>query len=138
VPALYLALSVEGMLLEMGYGFAHRFDPLTICSYVVDVDDLVDLRTEADQAGAGIALADIACAWAADLAKGTKPSSWRVAEKLVRAGASGILTPSFATGASSTMANLVLWRWSSDLPHKIEVHDPSGGLPKDQTSWGGS
>jgi len=31
----------------MGHGFAHRFDPLTICSYEVDVEDVVDLSTDA-------------------------------------------------------------------------------------------
>ncbi len=135
-PALYLALTMEGMVLEMGHGFGHRFDPLTICSYAVDVDDLVDLRTDADRAAAGIDLADIACAWRDDLANGTKPASWRVAETFRTAGRSGILTPSFATRARSDMANLVLWKWGPDLPYKVDVHDPSGRLPKDQRSWG--
>jgi hypothetical protein len=45
--ALYLALTIEGMFLEMGHGLAYRFDPLTICSYDVDVADIVDLRSEA-------------------------------------------------------------------------------------------
>ena len=43
VPALYLALTLDGMFLEMAHGFAHRFDPLTVCSYDVDVQDVVDL-----------------------------------------------------------------------------------------------
>jgi len=30
VPALYLALTIEGMLVEMGHDFGHRFDPLTV------------------------------------------------------------------------------------------------------------
>jgi RES domain-containing protein len=136
VPALYLALSIEGIFLEMGHGFAHRFDPLTVCSYAVDVDDLVDVRMEADRASAGIAFADMSCSWAYDLANGRKPASWGVAEKLMKAGASGILVPSFAIGAKADMANLVLWRWSSDPPHKVEVYDPDSRLPIDQSSWG--
>jgi RES domain-containing protein len=135
VPALCLALTAEGVFLEMGPGFAHRFDPLTVCSYGVDVDDLLDLRTEADCAIAGIDFVDMSCAWAYDLANGRKPASWRVAEELIKAGASGILVPSFATGAKVDTANLVLWKWSSDLPHKVEVHDPNKRLPKDQSSW---
>jgi RES domain-containing protein len=127
---------MEGLILEMGSGFGHRFEPLTICSYAVDVDDLVDLRTEIDRAAAGIALTDMACAWAYERAYGRKPASWNVAEKLIGAGAAGILTPSFATGARPDMTNLVLWRWGPELPHRVEVHDPSGRLPKDQTSWG--
>jgi RES domain-containing protein len=136
IPALYLALTMEGMFVEMGHGFGHRFDPLTICSYSVDVDALVDLRTHADRTVARIDLADMACSWRDDLSNGTKPASWRIAETLIAAGTSGILTPSFATGARSDMANLVLWRWGPDLPYKVDVHDPSGRLPKDQRSWG--
>lgn len=136
VPALYLALTLEGMFLEMGHRFAHRFDPLTICSYAVNVEDLVDLRKDTDRAAAGIDFSDISCAWAYDLSNGKRPASWRVAEKLIKAGASGILVPSFAIGAKADMANLVLWKWGSELPHKVEVHDPDKRLPKDQRSWG--
>ncbi|ACB95081.1 RES family NAD+ phosphorylase [Beijerinckia indica] len=135
VPALYLALTIEGMFLEMGHGFSHRFDPLTICSYDVDIDDLIDLRTEEGRAAETIQLADMACAWAYDLACEKRPASWDISEALIAKQAAGILTPSFATGARLDMANLVLWRWGSTLPHKVIVHDPSGRLPKDQSSW---
>jgi RES domain-containing protein len=134
-PALYLALTVEGMLAEMGHGFGHRFDPLTICSYNVDVDDIVDLRTDSGRAAEAIDIASMACPWALDLATGKIPASWEIAKSLIAKGAAGILTPSFATGARPDMANLILWRWGPDLPHKVEVHDPSGRLPKDQLSW---
>ena len=134
-PALYLALAVEGMLVEMGHGFAHRFDPLTICTYNVDVDDIVDLRTESGRAAEMIDLAAMACPWAHDLANGRSPASREIAKMLIARGAAGILAPSFATGARPDMANLVLWRWGSELPHKVEVHDPAGRLPKDQSSW---
>jgi RES domain-containing protein len=123
------------MLAEMGHGFGHRFDPLTICSYNVDVDDIVDLRTDSGRAAEAIDLASMACPWALDLATGKIPASWEIAKSLIAKGAAGILTPSFATGARPDMANLILWRWGPDLPHKVEVHDPSGRLPKDQLSW---
>jgi RES domain-containing protein len=136
-PALYLALTLGGMLLEMGHGFGHRFDPLTLCSYSVDVDDLVDLRTDAARAEAAVDLAAMACPWAYDLASGRVPASQALARRLIGQGAAGILTPSFATGARPDMANLVLWRWGGALPHKVEVHDPEGRLPMDQASWRG-
>jgi RES domain-containing protein len=123
------------MLVEMGHGFGHRFDPLTICTYNVDVDDIVDLRTESGRAAEGIDLASMACPWAYDLATGKLPASWDIVKLLIAKGAAGILTPSFATGARPEMANLVLWRWGSALPHKVEAHDPNGRLPKDQSSW---
>lgn len=135
VPALYLALTIEGLFVETGHGFGHRFDPLTACSYNVDVEDVVDLRTEADRAAAGVSLADMGCAWAYDMAMGRTPPSWGIHGVLTAKGAAGILVPSFATGARPDMANLVLWRWGCRLPHKVEVYDPTGRLPKDGSSW---
>ncbi len=134
-PALYLALTVEGMFLEMGHGLAHRFEPLTVCTYDVDVTDLIDLRTKKDQLAEGISPADLACAWAHDLSNGKKPAAWSLAERFISGGASGILVPSFAIGAREDMANLVLWKWGPDLPNKVVVHDPSNRLPRDQSSW---
>jgi RES domain-containing protein len=54
MPALYLALTLEGMFAEMSHGFGHRFDPLTVCMYDVDVEDVVDLRSEEARAAAGV------------------------------------------------------------------------------------
>lgn len=135
MPALYLALTIEGMFLEMGHGFAHRFDPLTVCSYSADVDGLVDLRTEEERTAEGISLADMECAWAYERARGRTPPSWRISKALIGKGAAGILVPSFSRGARPGMDNLVLWRWGPTLPHKVEVHDPEGRLPRDQSSW---
>jgi len=135
IPALYLGLTLEGLFLEMGHGFAHRFDPLTICSYEVDVDDIVDLRTDNSRKGADVDLADMACAWALDRANGREPASWRIAKRLIAHGAAGILVPSFAVGARSNMQNLVVWQWGPELPHRVAVHDPNHRLPMDQASW---
>jgi RES domain-containing protein len=126
---------MEGMLVEMGHGFGHRFDPLTICSYDVEVEDLVDLRTGPARKAEAVDLADMACPWAYDIAQGKVPVSWNLARSLMAKGAAGILYSSFATGARPNMFNLVLWRWGPTLPHKVEVHDPDGRLPKDQSSW---
>jgi len=136
IPALYLGLTIEDIFREMGHGFAHRFDPLTICSYDVDVDDIVDLRTDAHRRATGVDLADMACAWALDVANGREPPSWGITKRLIAERAAGILVPSFATGATSDMQNLVLSKWGPNPPHRVVVHDPSGRLPKDQTSWG--
>lgn len=135
VPALYLALSLEGMWVEMGHGFAHRLDPLTVCAYEVDMDGITDLRSEEAREAAGAALADMACPWALDRAEGRRPASWVLAQRLIATGASGILVPSFAKGARPDAANLVLWRWGPEPPHKVTVHDPSGRLPKNDLSW---
>jgi RES domain-containing protein len=135
VPALYLALSLEGMWVEMGHGFARRLDPLTVCAYEVDVDGITDLRGEEVRAAAGVALAEMACPWALDRAEGRRPASWMIAQRLVAAGAAGILVPSFANGARPDMANLVLWHWGPEPPRQVTVHDPSGRLPRNHLSW---
>ncbi len=36
-------------------GLAHRFEPSTVVTDEVDVDDVVDLRSDADRAAAGVA-----------------------------------------------------------------------------------
>jgi RES domain-containing protein len=123
------------MFVEMGHGLAHRFDPLTVCAYEVDVEDIADLRREAGRRLNGVRLTDLSCPWADDVANKRQPASWRLAERLIAAGTAGVLVPSFASGAASTMSNLVLWKWGPTLPHRVEVYDPSGRLPKDQTSW---
>lgn len=135
VSALYLALTVEGMFAEMGHGFARRFDPLTVCSYDVDVEDVADLRTDASRRTASVVLSDMACAWMADHAAGREPVSWALARRMIADGNAGVLVPSFANGARADMANLVLWRWGATLPHRVTVYDPSGRLPRNQISW---
>lgn len=135
VAALYLALSIEGMFLEVGHGFAHRFDPLTVCCYDVDIEGVVDLRSEDGRQQAGIGLDQLGSAWAADRLAGRKPASWAATERLMAEGVPAILVPSFATGARPGMANLVLWRWGERRPHKVVVYDPARRLPRDRSSW---
>lgn len=135
VPALYLALSLDGMFLETGFGLARRFAPLTVCTYDVDMADIVDLTTEPARRQERVERSDMACPWKEERADGREPASWQIARRLKERGASGVLVPSFAYGARADMANLVLWKWGPDLPHRVVVHDPAGRLPKDQTSW---
>lgn len=134
-PALYLGLNIMTAIKEISQGFAHRLDPIVLCSYDVDCDDVIDLTTEQGRRAASVALEDMACAWATALANGNRPASWSIYGRLVTHGAAGILVPSFAPGAETQDLNLVLWNWGPDLPHKVEVLDPSGRLPRDQLSW---
>ena len=133
--ALYLALTIDGMFAETSRGFARRLDPLTVCTYDVDCQDVVDLRTDPTRAAAGVDLADMACAWALDASSRRIPASWAIAARLIGEGAAGILVPSFAVGARTDHANLVLWRWNDTPPHRVRVIDPDGRLPKSRASW---
>ncbi len=134
VPALYLALSIMTAVKEINQGFAHKIEPCVLCSYDVDCEDVVDLRTEDDRKAAGVSFADMACAWFSDISQGKEPPSWRLARNII-AGKAGLLVPSFAPSATAADQNLVLWKWDEGLPHKVSVYDPSGRLPKDQLSW---
>lgn len=133
--ALYLSLSALTALREVSSGFAHRLTPLVLCSYDVDCDDIVDLRTAACRAEAGISFKELATPWADDLAHGREPASHALAGRLIAGGAAGMLAPSLAHGGTDDDQNLVLWRWGPQLPHRVQVFDPSGRLPKNQLSW---
>lgn len=135
LATLYLSLGVNTVFREVSGGFAHRLTPYVLCSYDVDCADIADLRTDAGRAGAGVALADLACAWGDDLIAGREPASWGAVQQLMKADHAGILVPSFANGATADDQNLVLWRWGPDLPHKVTVYDPTGKLPKNRLSW---
>ncbi len=134
-PALYLALDPMAAVKEASQGFAHKFEPCVLCSYEIDCDDIVDLRTADLRRAAGVAEADMACAWFAEAAARRQPASQRLAKRLMAGGAAGLLAPSYARSAARDDANLVLWSWSDRPPHRVGVFDPSGRLPKNQLSW---
>ena len=109
--------------------------PLTVCTYDLDIEEIVDLTTELGRCAASVQLSELQCSWAEDMAVGREPASWKIAKRLIRKSTSGIIVPSFARGARPDMQNVVLWKWGPDLPHRVLVHNPSGRLPKDQLSW---
>jgi RES domain-containing protein len=135
MPTLYLALSVMTAIKEANQGFAHKIEPCVLSSYEVVCDDIADLRTPEGRAEHHVSLEDMACPWFSFLAQGREPPSWEIARRLYGECQAGILVPSFAPGATADDRNLVLWRWSDRPPHRVQVFDPSGRLPKDQLSW---
>lgn len=123
------------MFKEATQGFARKFDPLTVVSYEVDCEDIVDLSSEAERASHEIAISDLGCAWKRLAHEGKSVPSWLLAEQLIASGKAGILAPSFAPGATPSDVNLVLWDWGEGLPHQIAVYDPDRRLPKNISSW---
>jgi RES domain-containing protein len=134
-PALYVALDPMTAIKEAAQGFARKFEPCVLCTYEIDCEDVVDLRSEKTRRAARTSREDMACAWFADAAAGREPASWRLARSLIAEGAAGLIAPSFVAGTVVGDVNLVLWDWSDRLPHKVTVFDPSGRLPKSQLSW---
>lgn len=129
VPALYLATSTAGAVAEASQGFAYKFHPMTLCSFEVDCEDIVDLSSDIARLDEGVDLATLNCPWALDLAENRKPASWSIYKQFSKK-AAGILVPSFANRAPPGAANLVLWKWGPALPYKAAVFDPESRLPK--------
>ena len=134
-PTLYLSLDVMTAIGECTHGFSQRLQPLTMCEYEVDCEDIADLRDDAGRKHHGIGWDELACGWLTCQREWREAPSWLVADRLRSEGLSGILVPSFVPGATDINQNLVLWRWGPDLPHRVAVYDPSGRLPKNQLSW---
>jgi RES domain-containing protein len=134
-PALYLGLAPMTAIKEAGQGLALKIEPLVLCSYEVDCEDIVDLTTAAGLKAGGVTRDDLACGWMLLAHEGKTPPTWAMADRLRAEGLAGVIAPSFAPGATADDRNLVLWDWAAGRPHQITVHDPSGRLPKNQLSW---
>jgi RES domain-containing protein len=134
-PALYLSLDIMTAVREANQAFAFKIDPCVLCAYEVDCEDIIDLCSEAARAAQGVSFDELACRWLTLANARREPPSWALSRRLIKAGAAGLIAPSFAPGSGEDDCNLVLWKWGSRLPHKVTVHDPSGRLPKNALSW---
>jgi RES domain-containing protein len=134
-PALYTSLRFETAWLEAQQAFAFKAQPLTLCAYAVDCDDVLDLTDPETLAAHAIAAADLACAWKDLSARGRTPPSWALAARLMAEGAAGIVVPSFASGAMPADRNAVFWTWAPAPPHQVRVIDDFQLLPSDDRSW---
>jgi RES domain-containing protein len=135
MPALYTSLRLETAVREASQGFPHKFDPLTLCSYEVDCEDIADLTNARECASLDVAATDLASPWKLLAHEGKPVPSWLIAQRLIAAGRVGILVRSFAPGATDADVNLVLWKWGDRRPHRITLHDPERRLPRNQRSW---
>ena len=84
---------------------------------------------------AQVSLTQLGCAWER-LAGDRKPvPTWELADRLIAAGCSGLIVPSFAARATRENRSLVLWSWSREAPHRLQVIDDEQRLPRDRSSW---
>ena len=135
MPTLYTSLRFETAWLEAQQAFPFKAQPMTICAYDVDCADMLDLTDPAVLVAHNLAPSDLSCPWEDIHQRGRTPPSWTMARRLIDAGISGILVPSFAAGAGSTDINGVFWDWAPDPPHRVRVVDDFGRLPRDARSW---
>ena len=136
MEALYTSLRPETAWLEAQQGFAFKAQPMTLCAYRVDCEDVLDLTDAAVLVARNVSAADLACPWADLHDRGLPVPSWAIARRLAEAGAAAVLVPSFAPGAvPGRDVNAIFWRWSDRPPHRVKVVDDHGRLPRDRRSW---
>lgn len=135
VPALHLTLDILSAIREAQQGLPRKIDPLVLCRYEVDCENVVDLTNPGVLLDLLISPADLAGGWLLSAQAGETPASWDIAKRLIASGVTGVIVPGFAPGVTSVDRNLVLWRWGPDLPCQVSVHDPSNRLPKNALSW---
>jgi RES domain-containing protein len=134
-PTLYTSIRFETAWLEAQQAFPFKAQPMTLCAYDVDCDDVLDLTDAATLTAYGVAAADLSCPWKDLETRRIRPPSWLLADRLIRGGIAGIVVPSYATGATPADINVVFWTWSRTLPHQVRVIDDENRLPKDASSW---
>lgn len=135
IPALYTSLTTITALSEYHQRFPGRPQPVTLCAYDIDCQDIVDLRDPDALQQRDIDTSDLSCAWEYLLNKGITPPSWEIATMLIQANIAGIIVHSFAMKKQSNAHNLILWKWGDVLPHRVLLIDDDERLPKNQASW---
>ena len=129
-PARYFSLDLGTAICEASQGFAGRFPPLTIVTYDVDVDPIADLCSGAACKHLRVAPAALNCSWLSLATAGLPVPTWDIADGLIAKGFAGVIVRSFSPGALPSSKNLVLWKWSEKLPHKVAVFDPQDRLKR--------
>ncbi|MEM6826168.1 MAG: RES domain-containing protein [Pseudomonadota bacterium] len=133
--ALYLSTTSEGAINEASQG-GFLPPPMTLVSYHLDVEDLLNTFSKPAAARYDLPEHELGGAnWRRETTEGRLADSQSLAERLITEGFAGMIVPSFTGSAPQGARNIVLWRWSDELPYKVDVHDPNGLLPKDRSSW---
>jgi RES domain-containing protein len=136
VKALYTSLRFETAWLEAQQAFPFKAQPLTLCAYGVDCEDVLDLTDPATLTAQDIPPSDLACAWKELETRGIRPPTWVLADRLIRNGTAGIVVRSYASGATPDDTNAIFWAWAPVPPHQVRVIDDEHRLPKNARSWG--
>jgi RES domain-containing protein len=134
-PTLYTSLRFETAWLEAQQAFPFKAQPMTLCAYELDCEDVLDLTDPTTLSAHAIAAPDLACAWKDLSTRGLTPPSWAVAERLIASRIAGGIVPSFASGAGPADRNVVFWTWAANPPHQVRVIDDEHRLPRDARSW---
>lgn len=135
MSCLYTSLTPETAWLEAQQGLPFKAQPLTLCGYKVNCENVLDLSDPATRQALNIELTDMACGWEDLASRSRTPPSWTLADRLIALGTSAIITPSFASHATTQDRNMVFWHWSQQPPCQVKVIDDTARLPRDDRSW---
>ncbi|SAL81108.1 RES domain protein [Caballeronia choica] len=130
--ALYLALDVNTAVREYQQ-ISPLMPPGTLVSYQLTVDPIVDF-TGGYQSGKWPPLwEDFYCDWRGCwFNQRIEPPSWIIGDEVIATGAKAIL---FRSHLSPDGVNLVLYVDELGTADRLEVYDPQGALPRNQSSW---
>jgi len=129
-PALYTALRFQTAWLEAQQGFAFKAQPILLCAYQVDCEDVLDLTNAEVREVNEVHPGELDCPWKDLATRGILPPSWAMMRRLTARKIAGIMVPSFAKGAGPQDINVVFWKWGKRRPHKVRVIDDDGRLPR--------
>lgn len=108
-PTLYLSASPDGVQASMLAHRDSRASALETLEVQVEAKRIADLRDAASLAVLGIDVGDAAAPWQELAAAGGTPPSWGVRDRLIVAGADGLIDPSRQRPG---LWHLVLFRWN--------------------------
>jgi RES domain-containing protein len=118
---LYLSSSIDGVEAAMIAHKDSRSSSLEILEIEVEATGIVDLRNSSSAANIGVDLADAAAPWQDIANSGGTPRSWVVRDRLIEAGANGLIDPSRKRPG---LWHLVLFRWNEADGPKVRVVGP--------------
>lgn len=117
-PTLYLSSSVDGVEAAMIAHKKARPSSLETVEIEVEATGIFDLRDSLALARIGIDLAHAVAPWQDVANAGGTPSSWIVRDRLIAAGANGLIDPSRKRAG---LWHLVLFRWNEGGAPSVRV-----------------
>ncbi|WP_281004468.1 RES family NAD+ phosphorylase [Notoacmeibacter marinus] len=127
VAALYLSTSVLTALREANQ--VGDLQPTTLVCYRAEIEMVFDTSDIAALETAGLdeaALADPT--WRDQMRSAGETRTQRFARELIAKGCCGLRVRSFAKGSRPDDMNLVLWRWGTMAPSRLELIDDEDRL----------
>lgn len=132
IEALYLSRTPQTALEEYRQD-SSLVPPATLASYIATLTSIVDFSGGFEPDSWSSHWIDWNCSWR-KIVRIDKvvPPTWSLADIVISEGHKGILFPSLRHPGGT---NLVVFGSNLADTDRLDVHDPDGRLPKNQSSW---